>query len=55
MSTDIKLIKAQIFKIIQSGGSSVSWLNNLGKKCKNVAISFAKNNLLDYEAMQLRA
>ena len=32
MSTDIKLIKAQISKIIQSGGSFCSWLGNLGKK-----------------------
>ena len=32
MSTDIKLSKAQISKIIQSGGSFGSWLGNLGKK-----------------------
>ena len=30
--TDIKLSKAQISKIIQSGGSFGSWLGNLGKK-----------------------
>ena len=35
MSTDIKLSKAQIFKIIQSGGSFGSWLANLGKKSTN--------------------
>ena len=29
MSTDVKLSKAQISKIIQSGGSFVSWLGNL--------------------------
>ena len=29
---NIKLSKAQIFKIIQSGGSFGSWLDNLGKK-----------------------
>ena len=32
MSTDIKLSKAQISEIIQSGGSFDSWLGNLGKK-----------------------
>ena len=32
MSTDIKLSKAQISKIIQSGGSFGSWFGNLGKK-----------------------
>ena len=30
--TDIRLIKAQISKIIQSGGSFGSWFANLGKK-----------------------
>ena len=30
MSTDIKLSKTQISKIIQSGGSFGSWLGNLG-------------------------
>ena len=32
MSTDIKLSKSQISKIIQSGGSFGSWLGNLEKK-----------------------
>ena len=32
MSADIKLNKAQISKIIQSGGSFGSWIGNLGKK-----------------------
>ena len=32
ISTDIKLSKAQISKIIQSSGSFCSWLGNLGKK-----------------------
>ena len=32
ISTDIKLSKAQISKIIQSGGSFGSWLDNLGNK-----------------------
>ena len=42
MPTDIKLIKAQISKIIQSGGSFGSWLDNLGKKAlKNIAIPLA--------------
>ena len=46
MSTVIKLIKAQISKIIQSGGSFGSWLGNLGKKAlTNIAISLARDNL----------
>ena len=46
MSTDIKLSKAQISKIIQSGGSFRSWLANLGKKSLiNVAILLPKDNL----------
>ena len=32
MSTDIKLSKFQIFKMIQSGRSFGSWLANLRKK-----------------------
>ena len=32
MSTDIKLSKAQTSKRIQSGGSFVSWLGNLGEE-----------------------
>ena len=46
MSTDIKLSKIQISKIIQSGGSFESWLANLGKKAlTNGAIPLAKDNL----------
>ena len=46
MSTDIKRSKAQISKIIQSGGSFGSWLSNLGKKAfTNVAFPLAKDNL----------
>ena len=46
MSTDIKLSKAQISKIIQSGGSCGSWLSNLVKKAlTNVAIYLARDNL----------
>ena len=46
MSTDIRLSKVQISKIIQSGGSIGSWLANLGKKTlTNVAIPLARNNL----------
>ena len=45
MSTDIKLSKAQISKIIQSGGSFRSWLANLGKKAlANGAIPLARDN-----------
>ena len=32
MSIDIKLSKAQISKVIQSGGSLCSWLGNLAKR-----------------------
>ena len=47
MSTDIKLSKAQVSKIIQSGGSVGSWLANFGKKAlTNVAITLARDNLL---------
>ena len=48
MSTDIKLSKAQISKIIQSGGSFGSWLGNLCKKkaLTNIAIPLARGNLL---------
>ena len=43
MPTDIKLSKAQISKIIQSGGSFGSSFGNLGKKAlTNVAISLAR-------------
>ena len=46
MLTDIKLGKAQISKIIQSGGSFGSWLGKLGKKVlTNIAILLAKDNL----------
>ena len=46
MPTDIKLSKAQIFKIIESGGSFGSWLGNFRKKAlTNIAIPLARNNL----------
>ena len=46
MSTDRKLSKAQISKIIQSGGSFGSWLGNLGKKAlASISISLARDNL----------
>ena len=46
MSKYIKLSKAQISKIIQSGGTFGSWVANLGKKAlTNVAISLARDNL----------
>ena len=45
-STDIKLSKAQISKMIQSGGSFGSWLDNLGKKAlTNIDIPLARDNL----------
>ena len=46
MSTDVKLGKAQISKIIQSGWLFGSWFCNLGKKAlKNHAIPFTGDNL----------
>ena len=46
MSTDIKLSKAQISKIIQSGRSFGSWVGYLGKKAlTNIAIPLARDNL----------
>ena len=46
MSTDIKLSKAQVSKLIPSVVSFGSWLGNLGKKAlTNVAIPLARDNL----------
>ena len=46
MSTDVKLIKAQVSKKIQSDGSFSSWLGNLGKKVlTEVPIPLATDNL----------
>ena len=46
ISIDIKLSKAQISKIIQSGGSLGSCLGNLGKKAlTDIAIPLARDNL----------
>ena len=46
MSTDIKIIKAQISKIIKSGGFFGCYLSNLGKKAvTNVSIPLARDNL----------
>ena len=45
MSTDIKLSKAQITKIIQSGGFLGSLLSKLAGPLMKVAIPLAKNNL----------
>ena len=46
MSTDIKLSKPQVSKIIQSAGSFGSWLGNSGEKAPtNVAILLARDNL----------
>ena len=46
MSTDIKLNKAEISKIIQLDGSFGSWLGNLGKKAlMNIAIPSDTDNL----------
>ena len=45
MSTDIKLSKAQISKMIKSGGFLVSLLNKLGGSLMKVAVPLAKNIL----------
>ena len=46
ISTDLKLSKAQISKIIESIGSFGSWLGNLEKNAlTSVAIPFATDNL----------
>ena len=46
MSTDIKLSKAQILKIIQLAEFFGSWLGNLGKKAlTKIAIPLARDNL----------
>ena len=45
MSTDIKLSKAQISKIIQSGGFSGSLLSKLAGSLMKVAVPLAKNIL----------
>ena len=38
MSTDIKLSKTQISKIVQSSGSFGSWLANLGEKYQQMLL-----------------
>ena len=43
MSTDIKLSKAQIFKIIQSGCFLGSLLSELARPLMKVAVPLAKN------------
>ena len=46
MSTDIKLSKTQIFKIIQSDKLFGSWLGNLGKKAlASIAIPLGRDKL----------
>ena len=45
MSADINLSKAQISKIIQSGGSSGSLLSKLSGPLMKVAVPLAKNIL----------
>ena len=45
MPTDLKLLRAQIFKIIQSGGTLGLLLNKLAGPLMKVAISLAKNVL----------
>ena len=46
ISTDTKLSRVKISKLIQSGGSFDSSLSNLGKKSlTNIAVPSARNNL----------
>ena len=45
MSTDVKLSKAQISKIIQSGGFLGSLLSKIAGSLMKVAVPFAKNIL----------
>ena len=46
MSTDMKLSKAQISEIVQSGGSFGPWLGNLAKTAlTNITIPLARDNL----------
>ena len=46
MSTDIKLSKSQLSKIVQSGGSFGAWLSDLGKQVlTNIVIPLARKNL----------
>ena len=45
MSTDLKLSKAQISKIFQSGGFLGSLLSKLAGSLMKIAISLAKNGL----------
>ena len=48
LSTNIKLSKTQISKIIQSGGSFGPWVGNIGRKAlTNIAIMhLARENIL---------
>ena len=43
MSTDLKLSRAQIFKIIQSGGSLGSLLSKLAGPLMEISVPLAKN------------
>ena len=43
MSTDLKLSKAQIYKIIQSGGFLGSLLSKIAGLLRKIAIPLAKN------------
>ena len=46
MSTDVKFSKAQLSKMIQSGGFVRNMLGNLGKKAPtNVAMPLARDSL----------
>ena len=46
ISTDTKPSIAEISKLIQSGGSTGSWLGNLGKKAlRNITIPLVRENL----------
>ena len=53
MLTDIKLSKAQISKIIQSGGFLGSLLSTLAGPLMKIAVPLAKNSLVLLEQQQL--
>ena len=51
MSTNIKLTKAQLSKIIQSGGFLGAWLSKLAGPLKKVGVPLAKVFLVPLAAM----
>ena len=52
MSTDIKLFKAQISKIIQSGGFIISLLSKLAGALMKVAVPLAKKKKKHFSSVR---